>query len=294
MSQYIFPGCYTALITPFQNDQVDYDSLGKIVEQQIAGGVDGIVAVGTTGESPTLEEHDHIEVIRFIAKKVAGRCKVIAGTGANSTAEAVRLTKEAATIEGVNGTLQVTPYYNKPTQEGLFKHFTAVADATDLPIILYNVPGRAGVPIELDTVKRLAEHKNIVSIKEAAGSVDRVSQVLRNCDIEVVSGDDALTLPMMSVGAVGVISVLSNVLPAEITQLTHAALENDWAKVREIHYKYYNLMNDMFIETNPVPVKTAMALLGFCSEELRLPLCEMEAANKEVLVNSLKEAGVIS
>lgn len=293
MSENIFAGCYTALITPFDNDAVDYDSLAKIVEQQIAGGVDGIVAVGTTGESPTLEEHDHIAVIRFIAEKVAGRCKVIAGTGANSTAEAVRLTKEAATIDGIDGTLQVTPYYNKPSQEGLFQHFTAVADATDLPIILYNVPGRAGTPIELDTVKRLSEHKNIVSIKEAAGSVDRVSQVLRNCDIEVLSGDDALTLPMMSVGAKGVISVLSNVLPAEVTALTSAALANDWAKARELHYKYYNLMNDMFVETNPVPVKTSMALLGYCKEDLRLPLCPLADSSREILINSLKEAGVL-
>ena len=293
MSENIFAGCYTALITPFDNDAIDYASLAKVVEQQIAGGVDGIVAVGTTGESPTLEENDHIEVIRFIAKAVAGRCKVIAGTGANSTAEAVRLTKEAATIEGVVGTLQVTPYYNKPSQEGLFQHFTAVADATDLPIILYNVPGRAGTPIALDTVKRLSEHKNIVSIKEAAGCVDRVSQVLRNCDIEVLSGDDALTLPMMSVGAKGVISVLSNVLPAEITQLTHSALANDWDKAREIHYKYYNLMNDMFIETNPVPVKTSMAILGYCKEDLRLPLCPLTSSSRETLVQSLKEAGVL-
>lgn len=292
MSQNIFAGCYTALITPFKGDSVDYDSLSKIIEQQIAGGVDGIVAVGTTGESPTLEEHDHVAVIRFIYEKVAGRCKVIAGTGANATAEAIRLTKEAAKI-GVDGTLQVTPYYNKPSQEGLYQHFMAIANATDIPIILYNVPGRAALPIDIDTLKRLSAHKNIVSVKEAAGCVDRVSQILSNCDLEVLSGDDSLTLPMMSLGCKGVISVLSNVLPTEMTQLTHAALANDWDKAREIHYKYYSLMNDMFIETNPVPVKTSMALLGYCQEDLRLPLCPMEESNKQTLIESLKTAGVL-
>lgn len=287
-----FTGCYTALVTPFKNDEVDYTALAQLIEEQIAAGVDGIVAVGTTGESPTLENDDHLAVIKFIIDTVAKRCKVVAGTGANATAEAIHLTKEAAKY-GADGSLQVTPYYNKPTQEGLYQHFKAIAEATDMPVMLYNVPGRSGIEISIDTVARLSKLPTVTSIKEAAGSVDRVSQVVQACpDLTVLSGDDSLTLPMMSVGAKGVVSVLSNVLPKEITELTQLVLAGNYPEALKLHRKYYQLMNDMFVESNPVPVKEALALLGKIEADVRLPLSQISSDNKEILIQSMKSAGI--
>ncbi len=285
-------GCYTALVTPFQDGSVDYEALGRIVEEQLAGGVDGLVPVGTTGESPTLDFEEHPKVIETVIQAARGRCQIIAGTGANSTEEAVRLTQSAASA-GADATLQVTPYYNKPSQEGLYRHFMTVADKGGLPVVLYNVPGRSGREIAVETVARLAKHPNIVAIKEAGGSVDRVSQILNVCDLTVLSGDDSLTLPMMSVGAKGVISVASNVIPAEVTSLSHAALEGDWLRARQLHYRYYSFFCKLFIDTNPIPVKAAMAMLGKVAEEYRLPLCPLSQADRQTLMACMKATGLL-
>ncbi len=287
-----FKGAYTALVTPFtQENEVDWIALDNLVEEQIAGKIDGILPVGTTGESPTLDTQEHMDVIRAVVKKAAGRCKIIAGTGANSTSEAVELTQEAKLI-GVDGTLQVTPYYNKPNQRGLIKHFETVADI-GVPVVLYNVPGRASKAIDIDTIAELSKHQHIVSVKEAAGSVDRVSAIKNVCDIEVLSGDDALTLPMISVGACGVISVASNVIPFEVTELVHAALKGDFAKALELHRKYYQLFCDMFIDTNPIPVKAALAMQGKIAETYRLPLCEMDEKAKAILAKTMKSVELL-
>ena len=287
-----FSGCYTALVTPFKDGAVDWDSLASIIEAQIVGGVSGLLPVGTTGESPALGYDDHMEVIAFVVKQVKGRCQIIAGTGANSTEEAIMLTRKAKAL-GVDATLQVTPYYNKPSQEGLFRHFTAVAEAVDLPIVLYNVPGRSGVPIAIDTVKRLSAHKNIQCIKEAAGSVDRVSEIKNCCEMAVLSGDDALTLPMISVGACGVISVASNVIPQEMQQLCDKASAGDFSGALEIHNKFYQFFCDEFIETNPMPIKAAMAMLGQLEEEYRLPMCEISHGNRETLKETMINCGIL-
>lgn len=285
-------GVYTALVTPFTNGEIDYAKLRELVELQIAGGVDGIVPVGTTGESPTLNCVEHQKLIAEVIKTADKRCKIIAGTGANSTAEAIELTKHAKAA-GADASLQVTPYYNKPTQEGLYRHFSTIADEADMPIVLYNVPGRSGVPIAVDTVARLSKNKNIVAIKEAAGSAERVSQILDVCDITVLSGDDALTLPMMSVGATGVISVASNIIPAETKEMVDAFAAGNTQKALELHLKYYCLFRDQFIETNPIPIKTALAMAGIINEEFRLPLCEMSDVNRAKLAATLKRCGIL-
>ena len=288
----MFQGAYTALITPFGRDgAVDYGRLRELVEFQIAGGIDGLVPVGTTGESPTLDAEEHLEVIRVVVEAAAGRVKVIAGTGANSTAEALELTARAKDL-GVDGTLQVTPYYNKPTQTGLLRHFSAVADL-GLPVILYNVPGRAGCEIAVPTVAELAKHPQVVAVKEAAGSVDRVSRLKAACEIDVFSGDDGLTLPMMSVGGCGVISVASNVAPRAVADLVHAAAAGRWDEARALHYRYYALFNDVFIETNPIPIKAAMEMAGLGPAIYRLPLCELAPANREKLRATLQACGVV-
>jgi 4-hydroxy-tetrahydrodipicolinate synthase len=284
-------GCYTALITPFRNGKIDFDAMGRLIEDQIAAGIDGLVPVGTTGESPTLDFEEHQEVVRFTVATVAGRCQVIAGTGANCTAEAVRLTRHAAAV-GADATLQVTPYYNKPTAEGLYRHFTTVADEGGLPVVLYNVPSRTSREIDVPTVHRLAAHPLIVGIKEAGGSADRVSQILSGCGITVLSGDDSLTLPMMALGAAGIISVASNLVPAEVTQMVHAALDGNWEEARDLHYRLYPLFRDLFVETNPIPVKTAMAMLGKTAEEFRLPLCPISPAARAVLKSAMQAAGL--
>ena len=288
----MFQGAYTALITPFGRDgAVDYGRLRELVEFQIAGGIDGLVPVGTTGESPTLDAEEHLEVIRVVVEAAAGRVKVIAGTGANSTAEALELTARVKDL-GVDGTLQVTPYYNKPTQTGLLRHFSAVADL-GLPVVLYNVPGRAGCEIAVPTVAELAKHPHVVAVKEAAGSVDRVSRLKAACEIDVFSGDDGLTLPMMSVGACGVISVASNVAPRAVADLVHAAAAGRWDEARALHYRYYALFNDVFIETNPIPIKAAMEMAGLGPAVYRLPLCELAPANREKLRATLQACGVV-
>ncbi len=293
----MFKGVYTAIVTPFNRDgSVDYECLQALVARQAEAGVDGIVPVGTTGESPTLTCEEHIRVIDCVIEACGGGCccgrmKVIAGTGANSTAEALELTKRAQAA-GADATLQVTPYYNKPSQEGLYRHFSSVADL-GLPVVLYNVPGRSSREIAVETIARLAAHPSVVAVKEAGGSVDRVSQILDVCDIAVLSGDDMLTLPMMAVGAQGVVSVASNVIPNVIVAMVKMAHEGDWIKARDIHRLCYRLFTHLFLDTNPVPVKAALAMMGQCEEVYRLPLCEMEPALRGKLKMTLEGAGVL-
>jgi 4-hydroxy-tetrahydrodipicolinate synthase len=293
-------GVYTALVTPFRADQsVDYDCLRALVARQREAGVAGIVPVGTTGESPSLSYEEHIKVIETVVEACnkgvtccKDRLQVIAGTGANSTAEALELTRQAKAV-GADATLQVTPYYNKPSQEGLYRHFTEVAEKGGLPVVLYNVPGRTAREIDVSTVARLAGHEMIVAVKEAAGSVDRVSQILDVCDITVLSGDDALTLPMMAVGATGVISVASNVIPKVMQTLVQAVQEGRWEEARALHRCYYRVMTGFFLDTNPVPVKAALAMLGLCEESFRLPLCEMESGLRDTLRGILVHSGIL-
>lgn len=285
-------GCYTALVTPFKDGKVDYPTLEKLLQQQIDGGVAGIVPVGTTGESPTLSIEEHDKVIEFVIKTCKGRCQIIAGTGGNSTAEAVHLSKNAAAL-GADATLQVTPYYNKPTSEGLYRHFCTVAEESGLPVVLYNVPGRTGKEIPIDVIARLSKHPLMAAVKEAAGSVERVNAIKNVCDITVLSGDDSLTLPMLSVGASGVISVASNIMPREVSDMVAKALAGDYAGAYEIHKKLYPLYHDLFLESNPIPIKAAMADMGIISEEYRLPLCEMGSANREILRKTLRNLGLI-
>lgn len=287
-------GTITAMVTPFaKNGEVDYGRLSSIVEAQIAGGVEGICAVGTSGESPTLSPDEHHKVIEKTIEFAAGKLAVVAGTGANSTAEAVSLTKAVVSMGGADATLQVTPYYNKPNSEGLYRHFMTVADL-GLPVILYNVPGRAGKEIPLDVVVRLAAHPNVVAIKEAAGSVDRISAIKNAIpNFTVLSGDDSLTLPMISVGAEGVISVASNVIPREMSDMVRLALAGDFAKAREYHAKYYELFRDLFIDVNPVMVKEAMALMGRIERTFRLPLCETDDAKLAQMKKTLQGIGLL-
>ena len=288
----MFEGVYTALVTPFLEDgSVDYHAYGALIENQIKAGVDGIVPVGTTGESPTLNFEEHAEVIRFAVSEARGKVKVIAGTGGNSTSEALELTQHAASA-GADGSLQVTPYYNKPSRAGLKAHFETLADV-GLPTVLYNVPGRSALEIPVDLIAELNEHDAIVSVKEAGGSVDRVSQIKAVCDIEVLSGDDPLTLPMMSVGAVGVISVASNIIPGQMADLTHNALMGKWSQAADIHNEYYGLFKGLFMETNPIPVKTALALMGQMKEIFRLPLAALDDEQHEALERLLQEYALI-
>ena len=287
-------GTITALVTPFAADgQVDYGRLRELVEQQVAGGVEGICSVGTSGESPTLSHEEHHKVIEKTIEFAAGKVKIVAGTGANSTAEAVSLTKAAIAMGGADACLQVTPYYNKPNAEGLYRHFMTIADL-GLPVVLYNVPGRAGKEIPLDVVARLAKHPNVVAIKEAAGSVERVSAIKNLApDFTVLSGDDSLTVPMISVGAEGVISVASNVIPREMSDMVRFALSGDFAKAREYHAKFYSLFHDLFIDTNPVMVKEALWLLGRIERAFRLPLCETAEKNLETMRGTLAKLGLL-
>lgn len=281
----MFRGTYTALVTPFRNDEIDTEAFERLIEGQIAGGVSGIVPVGTTGESPTLDHQERRQVIQLAVKFARQRCSVIAGTGSNSTRDAIAHTQEAQEL-GVDGALVVAPYYNKPSQEGLFRHFAAIAQATPLPLVLYNIPGRCAVDIAADTVVRLAERcPNIVSIKEASGSVDRVSELVGRVPegFTVLSGDDSLTLPFLAVGAVGVVSVASNIYPAEISRLVRAFLEGRLEEAQQLHRKFLPLFKDLFIEPNPVPAKTALAWRGTMTSEVRLPLVEMAPATEERL-----------
>jgi 4-hydroxy-tetrahydrodipicolinate synthase len=291
----MFTGTYTAIVTPFKNGKVDEAALERLVKLQIKAGVDGIVPVGTTGESPTVDYEDHIGIISSVVEFAAGRVKVLAGTGGNSTSEAVYLTQQAEKA-GADGSLQVAPYYNKPTQEGLFQHFREIAGATKLPLVLYSIPGRCGVEIGVDTVKRLAgECKTIVGIKEAGGNPDRVSQLRAALGpkFEILSGDDALTLPFMAVGAQGVISVASNVIPRQVSQMVEAFAAGNTRAALKLHQQYYPLFKDLFIETNPVPVKAALAMMGLVEEEYRLPLVPMSAKNRATLEATMKACGIL-
>ena len=287
-------GTITALITPFRNQQVDYADLKKLIELQIKGGVNGFVPVGTTGESPTLDHDEHLQVIEATIEYARGRVPVIAGTGSNSTAEAVDLTRLAHDA-GADAMLLVAPYYNKPSQEGLYRHFATLAETTDRPIVLYSIPGRCGIEIGIPVIERLrAKYPHVRYIKEAGGSVDRVDQLKQALgkDITVLSGDDSLTLPFMSVGAEGVISVASHLFPKEISQMVNLALANDYAKATKIHRKLYPIFKALFIEPNPVPVKTALARAGIIgTAEVRSPLCEMTDANRAILEQALVNLG---
>ena len=287
-------GTITAMITPFDTKgEVDYGKLKAIVEEQVAAGVEGICAVGTTGESPTLSHEEHHKVIEKTIEFANGKVAIVAGTGANSTSEAISLTRAVIEAGGADASLQVTPYYNKPNAEGLYRHFMTVADL-GLPVILYNVPGRAGRDIPLDVVARLASHPNIVAIKEAAGSVDRVSAIKNMLpDFTVLSGDDSLAVPMISVGAEGVISVASNVIPKEMGDMVRFAMAGDYVKAREYHNKYYKLFRDLFIDVNPVMVKEALALMGKIDRVFRLPLCETTDGNLERMKATLAGVGLI-
>lgn len=292
----MFKGTYTAIVTPFEEDgSIDESALQSLIASQIRGGVDGIVPVGTTGESPTLDYDEHIRVIELSVKFAKGKLKVLAGSGANSTKEAIYLTKGAEKV-GADGSLQVCPYYNKPTQEGLYQHFKEIAASTKLPIVLYSIPGRCGVEISVDTVERLAkECKNIVGIKEAGGSCDKVSQlrIRLGKKFDILSGDDSLTIPFMSVGADGVISVASNIIPSQIAKMVKAFLEGDSKTATRLHLAYYPLFKDLFIETNPIPIKAALAMAGMIKEVYRLPLTKMNPKNREILKNTLIQCGVL-
>lgn len=285
----MFRGTYTALVTPFRDGAIDVSAFERLIEGQIAAGITGVVAIGTTGESPTLSHDEREQVIRMSVEIAKGRCQVLAGTGSYSTQDAIAAT-QAAQKMGVDGALVVAPYYNKPSQEGLFRHFQAIAQATELPIMLYNIPGRCGVDISADTVERLASAcANIVSIKEASGSVDRVGDLFARMPetFTILSGDDGLTLPFMAAGAMGVVSVASNLLPADICALVRALENGDLIEARIMQRRLAALFKDLFIEPNPVPVKTALAWRGEMTNEVRLPLCEMSAANEARLRSTL-------
>ena len=287
----MFRGTFTALVTPFRDGAIDTSAFEKLIEAQIAAGITGIVAVGTTGESPTVSPEEREQLIRLSVTTANKRCQVLAGTGSNATHHAVRDTKTAEKL-GVDGALLVAPYYNKPSQEGLFRHFKTIAEATSLPIMLYNIPGRCGVDIGTDTVVRLARQcQNIVSIKEASGSVERISELRARLpeSFTILSGDDSLTLPFMSVGAVGVVSVASNLFPAEVCALVHAYQSGDVKSAVKLHRNMFPLFRDLFIEPNPVPIKTALGWHGAMSGEVRLPLCEMSDSNQARLRKTLDE-----
>jgi 4-hydroxy-tetrahydrodipicolinate synthase len=287
----MFRGTFTALVTPFRDGAIEISPFEKLIETQIAAGITGIVAVGTTGESPTLSHDEREQVIRLAVTTANKRCEVLAGTGSNVTHHAVADTQMAEKL-GADGALLVAPYYNKPSQEGLFRHFKAIADGTSLRVMLYNIPGRCGVDIAPDTVARLAtECRNIVSIKEAGGSVERVSELRRRLpeSFTILSGDDSLTLPFMSVGAAGVVSVVSNLFPAEVCALVRGFESGDVKLAQKWHRKLFPLFKDLFIEPNPVPIKTALGWRGDMSSECRLPLCEMTAVNQAHLRKTIEE-----
>jgi 4-hydroxy-tetrahydrodipicolinate synthase len=290
----MFTGSIVAIVTPFRNDAIDEEKLRELVEFQIASGTDGIVPCGTTGEASTLDYTEHDRVIEIVVQQVKGRVPVIAGTGSNSTTEAIEMTAHAKRI-GADGALLVTPYYNKPSQEGLYRHYRAIAEAVALPQVLYNVPARTGVNLLPETVARLAEISNIVAIKEATGSLQQASEVLALCGdkLDVISGDDFITFPMMACGAKGVISVVANIMPKEVAAMVDAFRAGKMEEARQLHLKLLKISNAMFIETNPVPVKTAVALMGKASDEVRLPLAPMSDANRAKLADIMKEYGLI-
>ncbi len=291
----MFKGTYTAIVTPFKKGAIDETALERLIKNQIRGGVDGIVPVGTTGESPTVNYEEHVRIIELSVKFARGKIKVLAGTGGNATFEAVYLTQQAEKV-GADGSLQVAPYYNKPTQEGLFQHFLKVARSTKLPIVLYSIPGRCGIEIAVETIKRLVrEARNVIGIKEAGGNPDRVTQLRRalGTRFEILSGDDALTLPFMTLGAHGVISVASNVFPREVAQMVKAFANGDVAAALRLHDKWHPMFKDLFIESSPGPVKAALAMMGQIEEDLRLPLAPISAINREQLRATMKRCGLL-
>jgi 4-hydroxy-tetrahydrodipicolinate synthase len=278
----MFKGVITAIVTPFRNDAVDEEALRRLVDEQIRAGIDGLVPVGTTGESPTVTVEEHIRIIKIVVEETRKRVPVIAGTGANATREAIELTQEARAV-GADGTLQVTPYYNRPTQDGLYRHFKAVADAVPLPMVVYNVPGRTGCDLLADTVARLCDIPTVVGIKEATGSAQRAAQIISRVGdrLVVLSGDDATAYPLYTLGAQGCISVVSNVAPADMAATWDAWVAGDWKKARELHYKLFPLHEGLFIEANPIPVKAALAMMGKIADEIRAPLYPMTGANRD-------------
>ena len=290
----IFTGAATAIITPFKSGSIDYTSFKGIIEQQIAGNIDAIVVAGTTGEAATLTHEEHMECMKFVVDTVAGRVPVIAGTGSNDTAYAIELSQYACEI-GADALLLVTPYYNKATAKGLTKSFLATAEATNKPIILYNVPSRTGCNIPLSVYKELAKHERIVAVKEASGNISAIAELIAECgdSLDIYSGNDDQIVPIMSLGGKGVISVLSNVAPKETHEMTRLCLEGDFKSAAALQLKYLDLINALFCDVNPIPAKTAMAEMGFCDVEMRLPLCEMEEATKARLLTSLKKHGLI-
>jgi 4-hydroxy-tetrahydrodipicolinate synthase len=284
----MFSGTFTALVTPFRNGEVDVEALEGMVEFQIQHGVSGLVPCGTTGETPAMSEAEDRVVVETVVRITNGRVPVIAGTGSNSTDMAIKYTKMAQEV-GADGSLQVAPYYNKPTQEGLYRHFAAIAESTKLPLVLYNIPGRTGVTISAETMARLAEIPNIVGVKDSTLSMNMISDVIRLCgeEFDVLSGDDPMTLPLVALGGRGVISVASNVAPGAVSDMVRAMLEGEWERGRELHYELLPLFRALFVETNPIPVKTAASLLGLCSDEMRLPLVPMEGENLRALQETL-------
>lgn len=293
MKNTVFTGAATALITPMKNGGVDYEKFAQLVEFQINSKIDALVVCGTTGESSTLTDEEHRELIRFCVEKTAGRVPVIAGTGSNDTEYAIDLSKFACEV-GADAVLQVTPYYNKTTQKGLVKHFFAVADAINKPIILYNVPSRTGMNIAPQTYAELAKHENIVAAKEASGNISAVAEIRYACgdSLDIYSGNDDQIVPIMSLGGKGVISVLSNLLPFETHKICADYLDGNVKAAAEAQIKYLPLINSLFCEVNPIPVKAAMSLMGYCTDEIRLPLCEISDSGKERLINDMKAAGI--
>lgn len=295
MKKTIFTGAGIAIITPFNADgSINYDCLGEMIDYQIDNGTDAIIICGTTGEASTMSDEEHLDCIKFAVKHTEGRVPVIAGTGSNDTKYAIELSKEAEAA-GVDGLLVVTPYYNKTSQRGLIAHFTAIADAVNIPLILYNIPGRTGMSIEISTMKVLAQHKNIVAVKEASGNISYAAKLIAECgnDIDVYSGNDDIIVPMMSLGAKGVISVLSHVIPKETHMMTQYCLDNNYAEATKLQIEYLELINNLFIEVNPIPVKEAMNMMGVNAGPCRMPLYEMSDANKAVLRASLEKHGLI-
>jgi 4-hydroxy-tetrahydrodipicolinate synthase len=289
----MFTGAMVALVTPFQEGEIDFQTLDELIDFQLENGIDGIVPVGTTGECPTLSHEEHKQVIERVVKAVGGQVPVIAGAGSNSTAEAIELAAFSKKV-GADATLQVDPYYNKPTQEGFYQHFKAVAEEVDLPVVLYNIPGRCGAGMTPETIARLAEVENIVAIKEATGSLDQASEIATRCDITIISGDDSLTLPIASVGGKGVISVVANIAPADVKAMTDLILEGDLISARQWHKKLFTLCKSMLtLATNPIPIKAAMAMLNMASEELRLPMTPLEEDKKSILEQTLRSYGLL-
>jgi 4-hydroxy-tetrahydrodipicolinate synthase len=285
-----------AIITPFRNGKVDAKALQKLVKFHIENGTSGIVPCGTTGESPTLDYEEHEQVIEICIEVSNGKIPIIAGTGSNSTDEAIKMTRRAVKA-GADATLQVSPYYNKPTQKGLYLHFKAIAESVDVPIILYNIASRTGVNILPETIARLAKDcKNIVGVKESSGSLEQMAQIKAICppDFQLISGDDSMTLPLLSIGGIGVISVIANIVPRDVATMVSEFLKGNVKKAQQLHYQMLPLVKAAFIETNPIPVKTAMGLLGMCSSELRLPLCSMSDDNLRSLKKSLKDYGLLN